>query len=417
MSNARHGRARMLPTIPCPYARPKCRNDAGETTSTSTPRARTCSTASATKRPAGSSGERGYEVVRTGTFTRETYALADAAGEWRRATCRRRGSARPRSGARRDAGRLPARRVGVVRSASPRGRPRSPSSSQRARARCAGPGRGLAASGALLLWTLAVGDLVGATGAVACSRRGARCSTSAVVLALPARADATRRGYSCRRRTSRSPGSSSTHSRGTCSARGTSTRSSCTTCSQPLGYANAVGNPRRSRAPARTRPRGRGDPLRRLGASPPQRRCRCSRGALALTRSTRRTWRSARGSRRLALLTPATLRRLLAARAVARAGRRDRGGRRPSVEPVRRPIATPRIPGGRCSIVVLLACAAVAAAAVARVRLPSAAADATGARAASSSRAVRRRRTRRRRRGRTLRLDRAAGVVLPRRLA
>ena len=35
----------------------------------STPRARSCSTASATKRPATSSGERGYDVVRTTTFT------------------------------------------------------------------------------------------------------------------------------------------------------------------------------------------------------------------------------------------------------------------------------------------------------------------------------------------------------------
>src|SRR3954469_3521578 len=80
MSTTRHGRARTFPTIPCPYASPKCLNDAGETTSTSTPRPRTCSTASATKRPAGSSGERGYDVVSTTTFTRETYALADAAG-------------------------------------------------------------------------------------------------------------------------------------------------------------------------------------------------------------------------------------------------------------------------------------------------------------------------------------------------
>ena len=60
---------RMLPTIPWPYASPKCRNDAGETTSTSTPRSRTCSTASATKRPATSAGPRGYDVVRTRTRT------------------------------------------------------------------------------------------------------------------------------------------------------------------------------------------------------------------------------------------------------------------------------------------------------------------------------------------------------------
>src|SRR5204863_3507597 len=53
----------------------KCRNSAGETTATSTPRARTCSTASATKRPAGSSAERGYDVVKTTTFTRTRYAL------------------------------------------------------------------------------------------------------------------------------------------------------------------------------------------------------------------------------------------------------------------------------------------------------------------------------------------------------
>lgn len=68
-----HGRARRLPTTPCPYAMPKCRKDEGDTTSTATPRARTASTTSATKRPEGSSGPRGYDVVRTRTFIRRKY--------------------------------------------------------------------------------------------------------------------------------------------------------------------------------------------------------------------------------------------------------------------------------------------------------------------------------------------------------
>ena len=56
--------------MPAPYARPKCGNDAGETTSISVPAARSRSTASATNRPAVSVSERGYDVARTTTFTR-----------------------------------------------------------------------------------------------------------------------------------------------------------------------------------------------------------------------------------------------------------------------------------------------------------------------------------------------------------
>ena len=63
-----------FPTMPCPYASPKCRNEAGETTSTSTPAARRCSTASRTNAPATSSGPRGYDVVRTTTFIRAARA-------------------------------------------------------------------------------------------------------------------------------------------------------------------------------------------------------------------------------------------------------------------------------------------------------------------------------------------------------
>src|SRR3954451_10095010 len=48
---------------------PKWWKSAGETTSTSTPRARSAATASPTKCPAGSPGWRGYEVVRTATRT------------------------------------------------------------------------------------------------------------------------------------------------------------------------------------------------------------------------------------------------------------------------------------------------------------------------------------------------------------
>ncbi len=73
-SSASQGRLRMFPGIPWPYARPKCRNDAGETTSTSTPAARRCSTASRTNTPATSSGVRGYEVVRTRTRIRRAQA-------------------------------------------------------------------------------------------------------------------------------------------------------------------------------------------------------------------------------------------------------------------------------------------------------------------------------------------------------
>ena len=56
--------------MPAPYASPKCGNEAGETTSISVPASRRRSTASATKRPAVSASERGYDVARTTTFTR-----------------------------------------------------------------------------------------------------------------------------------------------------------------------------------------------------------------------------------------------------------------------------------------------------------------------------------------------------------
>src|SRR5581483_7299541 len=50
---------------------PKCGNDAGETTSTSCPAARSASTWSATKRPATSPAPRGYEVARTQILTQQ----------------------------------------------------------------------------------------------------------------------------------------------------------------------------------------------------------------------------------------------------------------------------------------------------------------------------------------------------------
>src|SRR5207253_2545939 len=86
-ASASHGRRRRFPVTPAPYAMPKCRNDAGDTTSTSTPRARNRSTASATKRPAGSTGERGYEVVRTATLTSRRRAVRRHRRE-NRPTCR-----------------------------------------------------------------------------------------------------------------------------------------------------------------------------------------------------------------------------------------------------------------------------------------------------------------------------------------
>ena len=87
-----HGRRFRFPTMPCPYASPKCRNDAGETTSTSTPAARRCSTASRTNAPATSSGPRGYDVVRTTTFIRA--ARAPRRGARPRASRTRRSSRR-----------------------------------------------------------------------------------------------------------------------------------------------------------------------------------------------------------------------------------------------------------------------------------------------------------------------------------
>ena len=66
-SRASQGRRRRFPTIPEPYASPKCGKSAGDTTSTSSPRPRSRSTASAMKRPATSPGSRGYDVVRTTT--------------------------------------------------------------------------------------------------------------------------------------------------------------------------------------------------------------------------------------------------------------------------------------------------------------------------------------------------------------
>ena len=59
--------------MPAPYASPKCRNPAGDTTSTSIPRARRRSTASAMNRPATSPGARGYDVVRSATFTGRSF--------------------------------------------------------------------------------------------------------------------------------------------------------------------------------------------------------------------------------------------------------------------------------------------------------------------------------------------------------
>ena len=58
-ASASHGRLRRFPAMPAPKAIPKWRNDAGDTTSTSTSRARRRSTASATKRPAASPSNRG----------------------------------------------------------------------------------------------------------------------------------------------------------------------------------------------------------------------------------------------------------------------------------------------------------------------------------------------------------------------
>ena len=64
--------------MPCPYASPKWRNEAGETTSTSTPGDRSASTASRTNTPATSSGPRGYDVVSTATFIRAARRAATA---------------------------------------------------------------------------------------------------------------------------------------------------------------------------------------------------------------------------------------------------------------------------------------------------------------------------------------------------
>ena len=70
-NSASQGRRRRFPTTPWPYAIPKWWKESGETTSTVSPATRSRSTASATKRPTTSSGERGYDVVRTTTFTRQ----------------------------------------------------------------------------------------------------------------------------------------------------------------------------------------------------------------------------------------------------------------------------------------------------------------------------------------------------------
>ena len=72
----------------------------GATTATSTPAARACSTASRTKWPATSASSRGYDVVRTTTFT----VRAAARTRWERpvrSSRRRRSSRRTSSGRRR----------------------------------------------------------------------------------------------------------------------------------------------------------------------------------------------------------------------------------------------------------------------------------------------------------------------------
>ena len=77
-SSAFHGRRRRLPTIPSPYARPKCaKGRPARRPRPRRPAARRCSTASRTKTPGDVVRIRGYDVVRTTTFIRVGRAASD----------------------------------------------------------------------------------------------------------------------------------------------------------------------------------------------------------------------------------------------------------------------------------------------------------------------------------------------------
>ena len=414
-SSTSHGRARMLPTIPRPYAIPKCRKVAGDTTSTSTPRARTRSTASATKRPAESSGPRGYDVVRTRDFharnvcpdrTRRENVGACNAPLPRSRSCSCPRSASCRAATRRTRGSGPAH--------SPPGRAASRCSSRRARARCDALALGRRNERASAL-DASLRDLVGAMPRSRCSSLAARSSTRRSFSRSCCSRGPTPNGCSYPQRTLPSPRSSSTRSHATCSAHGATTSSSSTSCSSRsdtrtpsgsssvLGLLLALGIVAGASVRSRGRACGRCDgcPSSRLHSTSAAARRRSSRSASASP--------SSRCSRRRRCASLAAAAVLLPAAAVAAACRLGE----PLCRDCRRRRASP---AGR-SLSSRLACAALAAAAVAAHPAPPPAQPPSrrlrllvlGARA--------RRCAWRRGRRRALRLDRAARVVLPRRVA